>query len=153
MAEIQEDDIVYDLYCGVGSIGIYLAEKAKKVLGIELVEEAIQDARMNAKINGMENCEYYAADMRMIFSTEFIQNSGAPNIIIVDPPRAGMHPDVVEQLSRSRAAKIIYVSCNPQTMSNDLKTLSNSYNIEKIQPVDMFPNTIHIEAITLLTLK
>jgi 23S rRNA (uracil1939-C5)-methyltransferase len=153
MADIQEDNIVYDLYCGVGSIGIYLAEKAKKIIGIELVEEAIHDAKMNAKINGMEHCEYYAADMRTIFSTEFIQKSGAPDIIIVDPPRAGMHPDVVEQLSQSRAPKIVYVSCNPQTMANDLKVLSNQYNIQKVQPVDMFPNTIHIEAITLLTLK
>lgn len=153
MANIQEGDIVYDLYCGVGSIGIYLAEKAKKVVGIELVEEAIKDARMNAKINQMENCDYFAADIKDIFKQEFIEKAGNPDIIITDPPRAGMHPNVVMELSRSNCPKIVYVSCNPQTMANDLKLLSENYTIVQIQPVDMFPNTIHIECIALLEKK
>ncbi len=153
LAGIKEGHIIYDLYCGVGSIGICLADKAKKIVGIELIEEAIKDARMNAKINGLENCEYYAADTRDLFSTEFMKNVGTPDVIIVDPPRAGMHPDVVKQLSNSGCHKIVYVSCNPQTMANDMKELSLNYTIELIQPVDMFPNTIHIEAITLLTRK
>ena len=153
MANIEKGNIVYDLYCGVGSIGIYLAEKAKKIVGIELVEEAIADARMNAKINGMENCEYVAADIKDVFTSEFMNKSGMPDIIITDPPRAGMHPDVVQQLKNAPCPKIIYVSCNPQTMANDLKELSQTYTIEKIQPVDMFPHTIHIEVIALLTKK
>lgn len=153
LAGIKDGDTIYDLYCGVGSIGIYLAEKAKKIVGIELVEEAIKDARMNAKINGMENCEYHAADMRDLFSSEFIAKAGMPDIIITDPPRAGMHPDVVHQLAHSGCPKIIYVSCNPQTMANDMKALSLHYNIELIQPVDMFPHTIHIENIAVLIKK
>jgi len=153
LAQIKEGDIVYDLYCGVGSIGIYLAEKAEKIVGIELVEEAIVDARMNAKINGLENCEYHAADIKDIFKPEFIAKAGKPDIIITDPPRAGMHPDVVKELCHSGCPKIIYVSCNPQTMANDLKELSMYYNIESVQPVDMFPHTIHIESIALLTKK
>lgn len=153
VADIKPGDVVYDLYCGVGSIGIYLAEKAKKIVGIELVEEAIRDARMNAKMNNMENCEYFSADMKDLFTDKFIEKAGRPDIIITDPPRAGMHPDVVKQLCHSQCPKIVYVSCNPQTMANELKELANYYNIEKVQPVDMFPNTIHIEAITLLTRK
>lgn len=153
LAGIKEGDTIYDLYCGVGSIGIYLAEIAKKIVGIELVEEAIVDARMNAKINGMENCEYFAADMKDVFTSDFIAKAGKPDIIITDPPRAGMHPDVVQQLCHSGCPKIVYVSCNPQTMSNDLKELSFHYKIELVQPVDMFPHTIHIETIALLTKK
>lgn len=153
MAAIQEGQVVYDLYCGVGSIGIYLAEQAKKIVGIELVEEAIVDARMNAKINGMENCEYFAADIKDIFKSDFIVKAGKPDIIITDPPRAGMHPDVVRELTNSGCPKIVYVSCNPQTMSNDLKTLTENYHIRYIQPVDMFPHTIHIECIALLEKK
>jgi 23S rRNA (uracil1939-C5)-methyltransferase len=153
LAKIDSGDVVYDLYCGVGSIGIYLAEKASKVVGVELIEEAIVDARMNAKINGLENCHYFAADLKDIFSKEFIDKNGSPSIIITDPPRAGMHPSVVQELCNSQCPTIVYVSCNPQTMANDLKALSEVYTIEKIQPVDMFPNTIHIEAITLLKKK
>lgn len=153
LAEIKEGQVVYDLYCGVGSIGIYLAEKAKKIVGIELVEEAIVDARMNAKINGMENCEYYAADIKDIFKSEFISKIGSPDVIITDPPRAGMHPDVVNELTNSGCPKIVYVSCNPQTMANDLKVLTENYRIKLVQPVDMFPHTIHIECIVLLEKK
>jgi len=153
MADIQEGQIVYDLYCGVGSIGIYLADKAKSIVGIELVEEAIADAKLNAKINGMENCTYYAADIKDIFSKEFMTKAGRPDIIITDPPRAGMHPDVVLELLKSGCPKIVYVSCNPQTMANDLKAMSENYHIRKIQPVDMFPHTIHIECIALLEKK
>jgi 23S rRNA (uracil1939-C5)-methyltransferase len=153
IADIKEGQVVYDLYCGVGSIGIYLAEKAKKVVGIEVVEEAIADARMNAKINGMENCDYHAADIKDIFKSEFIAKAGAPDVIITDPPRAGMHPDVVHELSQSSCQKIVYVSCNPQTMANDLKGLAANYHIKIIQPVDMFPHTIHIECIALLEKK
>ena len=153
LAGIQAGQVVYDLYCGVGSIGIYLAEKAKKIVGIELVEEAIVDARMNAKINGLENCEYYAADIKDIFKSDFMAKAGTPDVIITDPPRAGMHPDVVQELSQSGCPKIVYVSCNPQTMSNDLKTLAENYHIRQVQPVDMFPHTIHIECIVLLEKK
>lgn len=153
MANIEAGSVVYDLYCGVGSIGIYLAEKAKKIVGIELVEEAISDARLNAKINNMENCEYFAADIKDMFKPEFIDRAEKPDIIITDPPRAGMHPDVVKTLTHSGCPKIVYVSCNPQTMANDLKTLSEKYTISQIQPVDMFPNTIHIECIALLERK
>lgn len=153
MAEIQENDIVYDLYCGVGSIGIYLADKAKKIVGIELIEDAVKDARNNALINGMDNCQYYASDIRSLFTSEFISKAGSPDVIITDPPRAGMHPDVVSALCHSGAPKIVYVSCNPQTMAHDLQTLYQNYAIKAIQPVDMFPNTIHIEAICLLERK
>lgn len=153
LAQIKPGDIVYDLYCGVGSIGIYLADKAERIVGIELVEEAILDARMNAKINCMDNCIYYASDIKDIFTTEFIEKAGEPDVIIVDPPRAGMHSQVVEALCQSKCKRIVYVSCNPQTMANDLIGLKDNYTIESIQPVDMFPNTIHIEAITLLKLK
>lgn len=153
LAEIKEGQVIYDLYCGVGSIGIYLAEKAKKIVGIELVEEAIVDARMNAKINGMENCDYYAADIKDIFKSEFISKIGSPDVIITDPPRAGMHPDVVNELTNSGCPKIVYVSCNPQTMANDLKVLTENYRIKLVQPVDMFPHTIHIECIVLLEKK
>lgn len=153
MAGIQPGQVVYDLYCGVGSIGIYLAEQAEKIVGIELVEEAIVDARMNAKINGMENCQYHAADIKDIFKADFIAKAGKPDIIITDPPRAGMHPDVVRELADSGCPKIVYVSCNPQTMANDLKVLTENYRIVKVQPVDMFPHTIHTECITLLEVK
>lgn len=153
LAEIKVGQVIYDLYCGVGSIGIYLAEKAKKIVGIELVEEAIVDARMNAKINGMENCNYYAADIKDIFKSEFISKIGSPDVIITDPPRAGMHPDVVNELTNSGCPKIVYVSCNPQTMANDLKVLTENYRIKLVQPVDMFPHTIHIECIVLLEKK
>jgi 23S rRNA (uracil1939-C5)-methyltransferase len=153
MAGFQGDELLYDLYCGVGSIGIFMSDSVKKVVGIELVEAAIEDAYENVAMNEIQNCEFFASDMRALFNKDFIKKHGKPDVIITDPPRAGMHPDVIEQLLDLECNKIVYVSCNPHTLANELNQLCEKYVITKIRPVDMFPQTLHLETIAVLELK
>ncbi len=152
-ADIQPADVVYDLYCGVGTLSLYLSKQASKVVGIELVDEAIENARINASKNGVEHAFFVKGDMRDTFNETLIQQHGHPNVLITDPPRAGMHPDVITQLLDLKAPKIIYVSCDSSTLARDLALLSEAYSIDAIQPVDMFPQTYHIETVAALTLK
>lgn len=152
-AALSGDDVVYDLYTGVGSIGIYVSDACKSVTGIEQIEDAIKDARENATLNGVHNCSFYAGDVRMVLQDEFVQQNGKPDVVITDPPRAGMHEDVVKTLLQLEAPKIVYVSCSPQTQARDLSLLAEKYSIERVQPVDMFPNTTHIENVAELKLK
>ena len=144
---------VYDLYTGVGSIALYLAQSSKQVVGIEEIPEAIADAKENAALNEIENCVFYAGDVKDILTTEFADKHGKPDLVITDPPRAGMHPDVVDMFLKLRAPRIVYVSCNPSTQARDLNLLSEAYRVDKLQPVDMFPHTHHIESVALLSLK
>ncbi|MEX2602479.1 MAG: 23S rRNA (uracil(1939)-C(5))-methyltransferase RlmD [Balneolaceae bacterium] len=148
-----ERRILYDLYCGVGSLSLYLADIADKVLGIELVEVAVENARTNASENSVSNTEFLLGDMKDTFKTELLERAGRPDCIVTDPPRSGMHPDVVRQLLDVKSPRIVYVSCNPSTMARDLKELKELYEIETVQPVDMFPQTYHIEAVASLALK
>lgn len=137
--------IVYDLYTGAGTIANFVASKAEKVIGIEYVPEAIEDAKLNSAINGIENTVFYAGDMKDILTEEFIADNGHPDIMIIDPPRAGMHPDVVKVILEAEPDVIVYVSCNPATQARDLELLDAKYRVTDVQPVDMFPHTHHIE--------
>ena len=152
-ADLKGDEVVYDLYTGTGTIAQFVSAKASKVIGIEYVPEAIADAKLNAKANGIENCEFFAGDMKDILTEEFVTEHGRPDVIIVDPPRAGMHPDVVKTLLFALPEKIVYVSCNPASQARDLQMLSEKYNITAVQPVDMFPHTLHVENVCKLELK
>ncbi|WP_343850233.1 23S rRNA (uracil(1939)-C(5))-methyltransferase RlmD [Algoriphagus jejuensis] len=152
-ADLQGDEVVYDLYTGTGTIANFVAKKAKQVIGVEYVEAAIEDAKLNSQLNGIENTLFYAGDMKDILNDEFISSHAAPDLIITDPPRAGMDEKVVQMLLRLEAPKIVYVSCNPATQARDLALLGEKYQVEKIQPVDMFPQTFHVENVVLLTLK
>lgn len=152
-AGLTGEETLYDLYCGTGSIGIFCSAQAKKVIGIEVVEEAIEDAKKNAELNGLEHCSYFAGDVAAICTDEFFAEHGRPDVIITDPPRAGMHEKLVQQLLKMRAPKIVYVSCNPATQARDLQLLAEDYKITRLQPVDMFPHTHHIENVALLELK
>lgn len=152
-AGLSGNELVYDLYTGTGSIALYVANQAKKVVGVEYVEMAIEDAWINAKHNQIENVNFYAGDMKDILNDDFVAKEGKPDVIITDPPRAGMHQDVVDMLLRLRAPKIVYVSCNPATQARDLAWMKDVYQIDKVQPVDMFPHTHHVENVVLLTLK
>lgn len=152
-AEIQPDEIVYDLYCGVGTLSLYLSDVAQKVVGVEMVEVAIENALQNAKENGVENVSFVLGDMKDEFNTGMISEHGRPDCIITDPPRSGMHPDVVERLNELKVPKIVYVSCNSATMARDLKELNKVYDILEVQPVDMFPQTYHIETVANLRLR
>jgi len=152
-AGLTGNELVYDLYSGTGSIALYVAHQAKKVVGVEFVEMAIDDAWINAKYNAIENVNFYAGDMKDILNEEFVAREGRPDVIITDPPRAGMHPEVIDMLLRLKAPKIVYVSCNPATQARDLASMQDLYQIEKVQPVDMFPHTHHVENVVLLTLK
>ncbi|RAJ85594.1 23S rRNA (uracil1939-C5)-methyltransferase [Chitinophaga dinghuensis] len=149
-AELTGSEIVYDLYCGTGSIGIFVSRQAKKVVGIELIKEAIDDARENAAMNNVNNAEFYAGDVVDICDDAFFAHHGQPDVIITDPPRAGMHEKLVNKLLEIAAPKIVYVSCNPATQARDLALLDDMYTVEKVQPVDMFPHTHHIENVVLL---
>jgi len=151
-ADLKGTELVYDLYTGTGSIAIYLAEKAKHFVGIEYVEAAVMDARENMELNGVSNLEFYAGDMKDILTAEFIAENGKPDVVITDPPRDGMHPAVVERLLEMEAPKMVYVSCNPATQARDAKMLSEKYRLVKIQPVDMFPHTHHVESVALFEL-
>ncbi|WP_304518049.1 23S rRNA (uracil(1939)-C(5))-methyltransferase RlmD [Cecembia rubra] len=152
-AELTGEEIVYDLYTGTGTIANFVAKRAKSVIGIEYVEAAIEDAKLNSKVNGLDNTSFFAGDMKDILNDEFLKNHPKPDVIITDPPRAGMHEDVVNMLLRLEAPKIVYVSCNPATQARDLALLAEKYKIDKIQPVDMFPQTYHVENVVRLTLK
>ena len=127
-----------------------MARKARQVIGIEYVPEAIEDAKINSEINGIENTLFYAGDMKDILNDEFIESHGRPDVIITDPPRAGMHPDVVKTILRATPERIVYVSCNPATQARDLQTLDEQYRVVEVQPVDMFPHTPHVENVVLL---
>ncbi len=152
-AELTKDDHVYDLYCGCGTISLYAAALAGRVTGVELVPEAVDAAVRNARSNGVENCAFVSGDMLTTFTDEFIENRGHPDVIILDPPRAGLHPKIVRRLGRSGVSRIVYVSCNPMSQAKDLEVLTERYNVDRIQPVDMFPHTHHIENVIRLTLK
>ena len=153
LAEVKGDELMYDLYTGTGTIAQYFSRFVKRVVGIEYVEEAIADAKVNAEINGIDNCSFFAGDMAKLFTDEFIEANGRPNFIVTDPPRAGMAEKVVEQLLKIKALKIVYISCNPATQARDLQLLSTAYEIKAVQPVDMFPHTQHVENVTLLELR
>ncbi|MEY4875378.1 MAG: hypothetical protein RL708_527 [Bacteroidota bacterium] len=152
-AGLTGNEKVFDLYTGTGSIALYLASAAKQITGIEYIESAIADANENAAINNITNCTFLCGDMAKTFTANFIAQHGKPDIIITDPPRAGMHPDVVEMINNIAADKVVYVSCNPTTQARDLQMLSTIYNIKKIQPVDMFPHTTHVECVVELVRK
>ena len=152
-AGLTGKEIVYDLYCGTGSIGIFLSKNAKKIIGVEVIEEAIADAKENAALNNINHAEFFAGDVIKICNDEFFARHGRPDVIITDPPRAGMHEKLVHKLLEMAVPKIVYVSCNTATQARDLGLLSEKYLIEKIQPVDMFPHTHHIECVVLLKLK
>ena len=153
MAELRTDDVVYDLYTGTGTIALFLADKCRKVVGVEYVEEAVADARANAKRNGFDNTVFYAGDMAKVLTSEFVEANGRPDVVITDPPRAGMHESVVAQLLAASPRKIVYVSCNPATQARDLRLLSAKYDVCRIQPVDMFPHTQHVENVVELVLR
>lgn len=152
-AELNNGDIVYDLYCGVGTLSLFMSKKASKVLGIELIDVAVENAKFNALENGVNNVSFIKGDMKDVFTSSMIDEFGAPDVLITDPPRAGMHPDVVERLCTLKVPKIVYVSCDSSTMARDLSILSSTYEIVKVQPVDMFPQTYHIESVAQLRLK
>jgi 23S rRNA (uracil1939-C5)-methyltransferase len=152
-AGLTGNELVYDLYTGTGSIALYVADKAREVIGIEYVPEAIMDAKENMKINGMEHLQFYAGDMKEILTTEFIAAHGKPDVLITDPPRDGMHPDVVKRILETEPPRIVYVSCNPATQARDAKLLDEKYRLVKVQPVDMFPHTHHVENVGLWELR
>lgn len=152
-AGLTGNECVYDLYTGIGSIGLYLARSCKKMVGIEEVEMAIEDAKQNAALNEIENTVWYAGDVKAILTAEFAALHGKPDVVITDPPRAGMHTDVVNMLLELAAPKIVYVSCKPASQARDLALLGKKYKVLKVQPVDMFPQTHHVETVALLALK
>ena len=149
-AALTGNEMVYDLYTGTGTIANFVAKKAKQVIGIEYVPEAIEDAKINSEINSIENTLFYAGDMKDILTDDFIAEHGRPDVIITDPPRAGMHPDVVKTILRAAPDRIVYVSCNPATQARDLQDLDVAYKVMAVQPVDMFPHTPHVENVVLL---
>lgn len=149
-AALSGDELVYDLYTGTGTIANFVAGRARKVIGIEYVEEAIADARVNSSVNGIDNTEFFAGDMKDVLTDAFIAEHGRPEVMIVDPPRAGMHEDVVGVILNAEPERIVYVSCNPATQARDLAMLDSKYRIEAIQPVDMFPHTAHVENVVKL---
>ncbi len=153
LADVSGDELMYDLYTGTGTIALYFSRFVKKVVGIEYVEEAIADARINAQINNIDNATFYAGDMAKVLDDAFIVENGTPDIIVTDPPRAGMADKVIEQLKKIKAKKIIYISCNPATQARDLQLLNDLYEVVAVQPVDMFPHTQHVENIASLKLR
>jgi 23S rRNA (uracil1939-C5)-methyltransferase len=152
-ADLTGNETVYDLYTGTGTIANFIARQAKHVVGIESVEDAIADARINSEINGIQNTRFFAGDMRDILKEDFIMDHGRPDVIITDPPRAGMHADVIQVILQARPERIVYVSCNPATQARDIQLLSDTYRVTKIQPVDMFPHTHHVENVVQLLRK
>ena len=152
-AELNGSQVVYDLYCGTGSIGIFVSDLAKKVIGVEVIEEAIADAKENATLNNITNAEFFAGDAAVICDNTFFSLHGRPDVIITDPPRAGMHAKLVEQILQMEAPVVVYVSCNPATQARDLQLLAEKYDVTAIRPVDMFPHTHHIENIVQLKLR
>ncbi len=149
-AQLTGNELVYDLYTGTGTIANFVARQARQVIGIEYVEEAILDARVNSEVNGISNTLFYADDMKDILTDDFVMAHGRPDVIITDPPRAGMHQDVVNVILNAQPKRVVYVSCNPATQARDLQLMSADYQVLKIQPVDMFPHTPHVENVVLL---
>lgn len=152
-AGFKGHELVYDLYTGAGTIANFIAAHVKEVVGVEYVPQAIEDAKINSGINGITNTKFFAGDMKDVLVADFVAEHGKPDVIITDPPRAGMHPDVVNRLMEIEAEKIVYVSCNAATQARDLLVLKEKYDVMKIQPVDMFPHTQHVENVVLLVLK
>jgi len=152
-AGLTGEETIYDLYCGTGSIGLFLSQQVKKIVGIEAVDDAIKDARINASINGIDNTTYLTGDVIKVIDDQFYHKYGYPDVIITDPPRAGMHQEMVDKLLEIACPRIVYVSCNPATQARDLQLLDAKYKVLKVQPVDMFPHTHHIECVALLELK
>lgn len=153
MADLKGDELVYDLYTGTGTIANFVAGQSKKVIGLEYVAAAIDDAKVNSKINNITNTDFHAGDMKDLLNDSFLSQHGKPDTIITDPPRAGMHEDVTNMLLKAAPKRIVYVSCNAATQARDLKILSEKYDITAVQPVDMFPQTIHVENVARLDLK
>ncbi|MDA3892502.1 MAG: 23S rRNA (uracil(1939)-C(5))-methyltransferase RlmD [Salinivirgaceae bacterium] len=149
-ADLTGNDLVYDLYTGTGTIALFVARSCKKIIGVEYVEEAIKDAKENAELNGIDNAQFYAGDMKDVLTNEFVAKNGTPDVIITDPPRPGMHNSVIDTILNCKPNKIVYVSCNPATQARDLALLEVSYLVAKVQPVDMFPHTHHVENVVLL---
>jgi len=152
-AQLTGNELVYDLYTGTGTIANFIARHSKKVIGIEYVEDAIKDAKINSIINNIDNTVFYAGDMKDILNNEFVQANGKPDVIITDPPRAGMHKDVIDTIIFAKPKRIVYVSCNPATQARDLQMLFKYYTVSKVQPVDMFPHTQHVENVVLLNFR
>jgi 23S rRNA (uracil1939-C5)-methyltransferase len=152
-AALNGTETLYDLYCGTGSIGIFLSEQAKKIIGVDVIEDAINDAKENAVLNNIQHASFYAGDVIDICNDEFFSLHGRPDVVVIDPPRAGLHKKLVEKLLEIAPTKIVYVSCNVATQARDLQLLSEKFIVEKLQPVDMFPHTHHIECVGLLKLK
>ena len=152
-AELTGDELVYDLYTGTGTIANFVARQARQVIGIEYVPEAIEDAKVNSNINGIKNTLFFAGDMKKVLNDEFVAKYGRPDVIITDPPRAGMDPDVVDVILKAAPKRIVYVSCNPATQARDLALLDEKYKVTKVQPVDMFPHTQHVENVVQLIIK
>jgi 23S rRNA (uracil1939-C5)-methyltransferase len=152
-AQLTGNELVYDLYTGTGTIANFVAKKARQVIGIEYVPEAIEDAKINSQLNNITNTLFYAGDMKDILNDDFVKKHGKPDVIITDPPRAGMHEDVVETILRTMPKRIVYVSCNPATQARDLQLLSTAYAIKKSRAVDMFPHTQHVENVVLLEIR
>lgn len=152
-ANLSGGELVYDLYTGTGTIACYMASKARHVVGVEYVPEAIEDAKKNAALNRIENTSFFAGDMKDVLNDAFIAEHGKPDVIITDPPRAGMHDDVTKKILEIEPTRIVYVSCNPATQARDLSLLCEKYDIKKVQPVDMFPHTYHVENVVLLEKK
>jgi len=152
-ADLKGDEVLYDLYTGTGTIALYLSRQVKKVVGIEYIEEAIADAKINAKTNGITNSTFYAGDMKDVLNAEFIRQNSHPQIIVLDPPRAGIHPSVAQVILDTAPEKIVYVSCNPASQARDLQILASKYEIVAVQPVDMFPHTQHVENVVSMRLK
>lgn len=152
-AELSGNEIVYDLYCGTGSIGIFVSKKAKKIIGVEMIAAAIEDAKENAALNNLNGTAFFAGDVIEVCNNEFFAEHGRPDVIITDPPRAGMHEKLVRKILEMAAPTVVYVSCNPATQARDLNLLDEKYAVTKIQPVDMFPHTLHIENVVQLKLR
>ena len=149
-AELSGNETVYDLYCGTGSIGIFVSKQARKIIGVETVDEAVEDARVNAAINNIEHTQFFAGDVIRVCTDEFFNSHGKPDVIITDPPRAGMHEKLVKKILDMASPLVVYVSCNPATQARDLAILDEGYEVTRVQPVDMFPHTHHIENVVQL---
>jgi 23S rRNA (uracil1939-C5)-methyltransferase len=152
-AGLKGNEIIYDLYCGTGSIGIFLSQPSKKIIGVDVIEDAIKDAKENAALNKLEHASFFCGDVIEICNDTFFKLHGHPDIIIVDPPRAGLHAKLIQKIIEILPEKLIYVSCNVATQARDLQILSEKYSVEKLQAVDMFPHTHHIECVASLKLK
>ena len=152
-ATLNGTETVYDLYCGTGSIGIFLSKNAKKIIGVDVIEDAIRDAKENALLNGLDETSFFAGDVIEVCDNAFFNLHGHPDVVIIDPPRAGLHPKLIQKLLEIAPPTLVYVSCNVATQARDLHLLNETFEVEKLQPVDMFPHTHHIECVALLTLK